>query len=162
MLVRVLQEHDLEVIKKVVEIEAEAFGSGGMNEWHLVPFIRHGCVFILLMDNDIVGSAQYMLDWHQPKKAYMYGISILAKSRGKGLGTVLLQESFRQLADMGIEQVELTVDPRNTSAVKVYQEKMGFAVAGFRHDEYGEGEDRIVMDLAINNYRNQSKIALTS
>lgn len=137
------------VISRLVELDREAFGSGGMNEWHLVPLIRHGRVFAGRREGIIVGSIQYMLDWNDFKKAYLVGVSVCQNWRGKGIGTELLMESFQQLAQQGIKEVELTVDPANTGAVKLYETKLGFIVSEFRKAEYGEGQDRLVMKCML-------------
>lgn len=137
------------VIGRLVELDREAFGSGGMNEWHLVPLIRHGRVFAGRREGIIVGSIQYMLDWNDPQKAYLVGVSVCQKWQGKGVGTELLTESFQQLAQYGIKEVELTVNPANTGAVKLYETKLDFVVSEFRKDEYGEGQDRLVMKCIL-------------
>lgn len=134
-----------DVIGRLVQLETEAFGNGGMNEWHIVPFIRHGRIYVIKRAGEIVGSIQYMLDWDDPQKAYLVGVSVSRQWRGQGIGTELLTESLRQLAEHSIKEVELTVDPENTGAVKLYETKLGFVVSEFRKAEYGEGEDRLVM-----------------
>ena len=148
-LVRTLEP---ELIKRLVQLDKEAFGEGGMNAWHLVPLIRHGRVYILKKDKEITGSIQYMLDWDSPRKAYMVGVSIAKELRGLGLGTKLLTKSLTALSNEKIEEVELTVDPNNAGAVKVYESKLGFKVTHLRKNEYGEGEDRLVMLLSLANF----------
>lgn len=140
---------DVTTVESILKIEAEAFGAGGMNEWHLVPLIRHGRVYVARVNGQVVGSVQYLLDWENPKKAYMFGIAFTREWQGKGLGTEFLKQSFLSLAKNNIEQVELTVNPNNTAAVKVYENKLGFIVTGFRNNEYGEGENRLVMQLSF-------------
>lgn len=142
------------LIERLVQLETEAFGEGGMNAWHLVPLIRHGRVYIIRKDNQIIGSVQYMLDWDSRKKAYMVGVSISKEFRGGGVGTELLKESFKSLISEKIEEVELTVDPDNIGAVKVYKTKLGFMVTDFRTSEYGKGEDRLVMTLSLADFEN--------
>ncbi|WP_312203017.1 GNAT family N-acetyltransferase [Anaerospora hongkongensis] len=137
------------VISRLVEMDREAFGSGGMNEWHLVPLIRHGRVFAIRREGEIVGAIQYMLDWDEPYKAYLVGVSVCRHWQGKGVGTQLLTESFRRLIRYGLKEVELTVAPENTRAVKLYETKFGFVTTGFRKAEYGEGEDRLVMKCRL-------------
>lgn len=137
------------VISRLVEMDREAFGSGGMNEWHLVPLIRHGRVFAIRREGEIVGAIQYMLDWDEPYKAYLVGVSVRRQWQGKGVGTQLLTESFRHLIRYGLKEVELTVAPENTRAVKLYETKFGFVTTGFRKAEYGEGEDRLVMKCRL-------------
>jgi len=137
-----------EIIQRLVQLDKEAFGDGGMNEWHLVPIIRHGQVYVYKQDTEIIGSIQYLLDWDNPQKAYMVGVSIAKQSRGLGLGTELLNETLKIIFRGNIDEVELTVDPTNAGAVKIYESKLGFKITDSRKNEYGEGEDRLVMMLS--------------
>lgn len=141
-----------EVVRRLVELEAEAFGHGGMNEWHIVPLIRHGRVYIIRKNSEIAGSVQYMLDWENTRKAYMLGVAVAQEWRGQGIGGKLLQGSLKALAKENVGEVELTVAPDNTTAIKLYEAKLGFAVTGFRDDEYGKGENRLVMSLSLRKY----------
>ncbi|HWR40242.1 MAG TPA: GNAT family N-acetyltransferase [Patescibacteria group bacterium] len=149
MEVELLKTVDLPLITRLVELEHEAFGNGGLNEWHLVPFIRHGRVYVGREDNKVVGLIQYMRDWDQPQKAYLMGVSIAKEMRGQGLGTKLIYATLQELKLENMEEVELTVDPENSGAIKVYREKLGFTMESTRADEYGKGEERIVMFLSI-------------
>ena len=137
------------MIEQIVKLETEAFGDGGLDEWNLVPLIRHGRVFCLVEDDLVLGCVQYLMDWNDHTKAYAVGISIAGLKRGKGYGTVLFGESMDILADEGIKIVELTVDPENTAAVAVYGRKLGFVITEQRFDEYGKGIDRIAMEKKL-------------
>lgn len=148
-MIELVQENNLHVINRIIEIDQEAFGSGGMNEWHLLPLIRHGRVFVIKEKDHILGSIQYLLDWGNRNKAYIYGIAIAEENRGKGLGTRLLADSIQKLANDNIEEIELTVDPANIVAINVYHKKFGFVVAEFRENEYGDNEDRLIMTLNL-------------
>ncbi len=149
MKVDLLQTVDLSSITRLVQLEREAFGIGGLNEWHLVPFIRHGKVYIIRQKEEIVGLIQYMRDWDTPRKAYLMGVSIAKEMRGKGLGTTLIRASLQEIKKEDIVEVELTVDPENQNAIKVYNEKLGFVMKETRIDEYGAGEKRLVMHLSL-------------
>jgi len=138
-----------QIIQRLVQLDKEAFAEGGMNEWHLVPIIRHGRVYVLKQGKEIIGSIQYLLDWDCRQKAYMVGVSIAKEFQGLGLGTKFIKESFRALAKEKITEVELTVDGDNAPAVKVYEGKLGFKVTDSRKNEYGDGEDRLVMILSL-------------
>jgi len=144
-MIELVQTMDPKIIERLVQLETEAFGSGGLTVWNLEPLIRHGRVYVYKLDNVIVGLVHYMLDWDHPQKAYMVGVSISKESRGLGIGGKLLSESFEALSQEKIEEVELTVDPDNIAAVKLYEGKLGFLVTEFRDDEYGEGQGRLVM-----------------
>ncbi|CQR70971.1 Mycothiol acetyltransferase [Sporomusa ovata DSM 2662] len=151
MKVELLENVDLTMLQRLVQLETEAFGHGGLNEWHLVPFIRHGRVFVASEQQEAVGLIQYMRDWDNPRKAYLMGVSIAKEKRGQGLGTMLIRISLQVLKKEDIEEVELTVDPENCGAIRVYEGKLGFVAKGTRIDEYGAGEDRLVMILSLCN-----------
>ena len=149
MKVELLEAVDLPVLQQLVQLEKEAFGAGGLNEWDLVPLIRHGRVYVAKQQQKVVGLIEYMRDWDNPRKAYLVGVSIAKEMRGQGLGTILLQTTLQLLKEENMEEVELTVDPENLGAVKVYEEKLGFVKESFRLDEYGMGENRVVMILLL-------------
>ncbi len=154
-MIELVQTMDPEIIARLVQIETEAFGVGGLTVWNLEPLIRHGRVYVYRLGNEIVGLVHYMLDWDHPQKAYMVGVSISENSRGQGIGAKLLIESFEALSKEAIEEVELTVDPNNLAAVTLYESKLGFLVTDFKHNEYGEGEGRLVMKLSLANFLNK-------
>ncbi|HEY3424214.1 MAG TPA: GNAT family N-acetyltransferase [Negativicutes bacterium] len=154
-MIELVRKIEPELIQRLVQLEKEAFGEGGMNAWHLVPLIRHGRVYVLKKDLEFIGLLQYMLDWDSPPKAYLIGVSISQKFRGQGLGTELLKNSLEILFRENIEEVELTVDPNNVGAVKIYESKLGFKITDSRKNEYGKSEDRLVMKLSSADFANQ-------
>lgn len=144
MICRVFPEQK-EILSQIVRIEYDAFGYGGLNEWGLLPLVRYGRVYCLKDKDRVLGSIQYMLDWNDPEKAYIVGLSIDANIRGKGFGTKLMSETIDILAKDGIRIFVLTVDPDNSVAVAVYTRKLGFIITAQRPDEYGKGIHRIEM-----------------
>lgn len=144
-----LEKVDAALLQRLVQLEADAFAAGGLNEWLLVPFIRHGRVYVASEQQRAVGLIQYMRDWGNPYKAYLIGVSIAKEMRGQGLGTILLRTSLQALKKENITEVELTVDPKNHAAIKVYEEKLGFVTKCSRINEYGAGENRLVMSLLL-------------
>lgn len=142
------------IIKDLLKIEYEAFGNGGLNEWSMVPIVRHGRVFYIEENNLVLGCAQFMLDWNDRLRAYLIGVSISEAFHGKGYGTVLLQASMNTLSEEGIESIELTVDPGNKPAIEVYQRKLGFVILETRNDEYGQGIHRLVMEKKLSAFNN--------
>lgn len=151
MKVELLQTVELSLINQLARLELEAFGIGGLNEWHLVPFIRHGRVYVAREKGAVVGLIQYMRDWDNPQRAYLMGVSIAQEARGKGFGTKLIHTSLQALRQENIEEVELTVDPKNSAAISIYAEKLGFVAKDTRMNEYGAGENRLVMILTLCN-----------
>ena len=141
---------DLSVVAAIVELDAQAFGQGALNQWHLMPLIRHGLVFVYRDKYQVAGSVQYMRDWSRTDLAYMYGITVSKAWRGRGIAGKLITESLAVVAQAGITLVELTVDPTNTVAKRIY-ERLGFRQTDFRANEYGAGEHRLVMQLDLAN-----------
>ena len=135
--------------ERMIEIEAQAFGEGGLNIWTLMPLIRHGRVFALRDGQQIIGGAQFMRDWEDNARAYLVGIAVDSQYRGKGLGTRFLGDCMDALKREGVTQVELTVDAANKPAVRVYREKLGFDTIEVRKSEYGPGVDRVVMQKTL-------------
>ena len=140
-----IKEKDTQTVDKLSEIERQAFGEAGLNEWTIVPLIRHGRVFALRENGEVIGGAQFIRDWETPSRAYLVGIAVHKSHRGKGLGTRFLEECLDMLRKEGVSSVELTVDSANGPAAHVYQQKLGFVIVEEREDEYGAGENRLVM-----------------
>ena len=147
--VKVIKDNDPEIVQRLMNIDQQAFGDAGVDEWFLVPFIRHGRVMALQLGGQIIGGAQFIRDWGEPFKVYLYGIAIDRRYRGKGLGTAFLKACIDVIKTDGAQCVELTVDPANHPAVAVYEKKLGFRITEERKDEYGAGENRLVMELKL-------------
>ena len=143
--VEVISDRDNRTLKRLEEIEAQAFNEGGLNVWMLVPLIRHGRVYALRQAGEVMGGAQFFRDWADSGLAYLVGIAVDRRCRGQGLGTRFLAECLAALKEEGVTSVELTVDADNAPALRVYQDKLGFIVRETRKDEYGPGVDRLVM-----------------
>ena len=146
-----LEEVEPCLLQALIEIEQEAFGKGGMNEWFLPAFIRRGRVYILWLEGTKwpVGVAECMVSWGRSQCAYLFGIAIREGWRGKGLGTRFLKEICRRLQQIGFSTLDLTVSPTNTPALRVYRDKLGFQTIDFHRAEYGQDEDRLVMRLDL-------------
>ncbi|NLM40315.1 MAG: GNAT family N-acetyltransferase [Firmicutes bacterium] len=150
MIVREITDVDPSLVEQIVALEQDAFGIGGMNHWFLVPFIRHGRVFIVCRGDEVVGVCEYMLDFRCPDQAYLFGFTVKSCWRRRGVGERLLRESCSILKQEGIKLIALTVHPENTGARRLY-EKLGFVQTGFHKDEYGPGEDRLEYVLELEN-----------
>ncbi|NLY30923.1 MAG: GNAT family N-acetyltransferase [Firmicutes bacterium] len=146
-----IDELHAELLEALVAIEQEAFGKGGMNEWFLPPFVRYGRVYVLWVEGDQrpAGVAECMISWRQPQCAYLFGISIGKEWRGQGLGTRFLQGIIGRLREQGFQALELTVSPDNAAALKLYQGRLGFRTIASCKEEYGPGEDRLLLRLDL-------------
>ncbi len=144
-----LKTNDISFCEELVKIEAEAFGEGGLNLWGLVPMIYHGAVYVINFNNRPVGLSEYMRDMNDPGLAYLYGLAVKEEYQKEGLASSLLDYSLQDLKNKGISKVQLTVDVDNEAALYLYQKKFGFSKIEYRKDEYGRGEDRLIMELRL-------------
>ncbi len=136
-------------IAQIIAIEQEAFGSGGMNHWFLMPFLRHGQVFVLENSGHIAAVAEFMRDFHNETTAYLFGLAVHQDHRGQGLGFQLLSTAHSSLRKQGFTKVCLTVDPNNTEALHLYCTKCNYVQMEFLPNEYGVGEDRLYLTLEL-------------
>lgn len=142
--VRLITEPDPELIAKVTALEKEAFGRGGLNEWHLPVIVRHGRLYILFEDERVAGAASLIKDW-SAGTAYLFDFVIDSGVRGKGYGRLFLEEVLNSLKAEGVSTVELSVAPENQRAIDLYEE-LGFEKKRMLSAEYGKEQDRWLME----------------
>ncbi len=149
--VNLITKVDLDLIDEMTTLEEEAFGKGGIhNEWLMTPLIRHGRVFTLSVNKQLAGVAEFIRDWEDPETVYLIGVNIRKDLRGNGYGTKFLRKILNRFYRKDdIVKVELTVDPSNKAAIRVYFDHFGFEKVDMRKHEYGEGEHRLVMELDL-------------
>ena len=149
--VYLVQDFNLNLLKRMVNFGLNVFGELGMDEWGLVPQIRHGNVFLLKEEDKrkIVGLAILMRDWEDTEKCYLFDYAIAEEFHGQGLGYHFLVSICKNLREQGFNKMSLTVDVDNAPAIRLYREKMGFEITSFNKDEYGEGHDRYLMELNL-------------
>lgn len=147
---RPIDNPDPSVIAGVLNIEQEAFGNGALSEYIIVPLLRHGKVFTAADEEEnIVACAYFMRDMADIGLAYLLSVAVLPELRGHDVGTSLLSFAFSHLKRFDITRVQLTVDPANFNALAAYREKLGFTVVESAQDEYGAGEDRLIMEREL-------------
>lgn len=141
---------DPDIIAGVLDIEQEAFGEGALSEYVIVPLLHHGKVYTAVDDEEnMVACAYFMRDMADIGLSYLLSVAVLPELRGHDVGTALLSFAFSHLKRFGITRVQLTVDPANFNALSAYREKLGFAVVESAQDEYGAGEDRLIMEKGL-------------
>ena len=139
-----IKNPDFEVMKKIIEIEQEAFEeAGNVDLWIIKALIRYGMVFVIKEDDRIVCIVEYMQVFNK-KSLFLYGISTLKKCRHKGYANYILNETEKILKDLGYKEIELTVAPENKIAINLYK-KHNYIQEKFLEDEYGKGIHRYVM-----------------
>ena len=141
---------DKKIIEQIIEIEKEAFGlNGGVDEWILKPIIKYGKVFVLVLENKVIGIAEFIRNF-DGDEIFLYGFSIKKIYRRCGYGKKLLEESIKIFGEKKIKKMGLTVSLENTEAIKLYR-KIGFKMEKVLKDEYGKGIDRLYFSIEIQN-----------
>lgn len=74
-----------------------------------------GAIWIRLLDRDHAGYG--FVDDHTPE----LGMAIISKYRGQGIGKQLMLSIFEFARSQGYLALSLSVDPRNTSALRLYE-----------------------------------------
>lgn len=150
--VYLVQDYSNQFLRRMVEFGIDLFGELGMDEWGLVPQIRHGNVFVLKEEDKkkLIGLAILMRDWEDSEKVYLFDYAIAGELQGQGLGYHFLKVIIKNLDEQGFKRVGLTVDTENASAIKLYKDKIGFKILEMNADEYGKSHDRYIMELEIN------------
>ncbi len=143
---KVLEQPDATVISSILDIEQQAFGDGALNEYVVVPMLRYGKVYAALDDQGYaVACAYFMRSMDDTDTAYLLSVAVLPAFRGQNVGTALLEYALSHIKKLGILRVRISVDPANVDALSVYREQLGFSVVDTVQDEFGPGEDRLVM-----------------
>lgn len=137
---------DRELLARVLALEEDAFGDAGVDLYTLPPFVVHGAVYVLFVDGELAGVAEFLRSW-DARGAVLWGFAIDRRFRGQGLGKRFLAALLDDLPE-GIEHVTLSVSPDNAPAVALY-ESLGFSRVSLVEDVFGEGGARLIMRREI-------------
>jgi len=115
-------------------------------------FIRQASVlypgtFLVAIENDaLAGYCIGAVPENSTCEAWILRLRVSMLSRRKHIGSDLINTLIAEFLRRGISTVRLSVAPENTIAQALYR-KFGFEVAAFCKGYFGEGEDRIIMEL---------------
>ena len=80
------------------------------------------------------------------KKGHVVSVAVLEQHRGKGIGTMLVNESLKGVKMKQCGELYLEVRCSNNDAVKLY-ERLGFAILQRPKSYYRDGEDAFLMAI---------------
>jgi len=158
ILIKEVKNFDLNFVLEIKKLEIENLGKiSGINEWVIPVIIKYGKLIIAVKndknpnnnkENLIVGVNELIRDWNDINCAFIHSFYIKEGYRNQGIGTILLKESIEILKKENIKKIELTVDPKNYAAIKLY-ENFGFKRIAFIKDLYGKNINRNIMACEI-------------
>lgn len=139
---------------KILEIEGEKLGlliaypvegskDSSLNILHILKIGGLKLVFYYMTHLRDLFTALSLPDG-QLGEYYISTIALDCKSRGRGLGTLLIKHGIDQAKDLGKKRVSLIVDKDNGGALKLYRQ-LGFTVEEYlesRHNHY-----RMTLDI---------------
>ena len=80
------------------------------------------------------------------KKGHVVSVAVLEQHRGKGIGTMLVNESLKGVKMKQCGEMYLEVRCSNNDAVKLY-ERLGFVILQRPKSYYRDGEDAFLMSI---------------
>ncbi|GAA3397500.1 GNAT family N-acetyltransferase [Cryptosporangium minutisporangium] len=103
---------------------------------------------------EVVGYIIAVVGQDVEPRGWILSLGVHPDHQRRGIGSNLTAEAEAFLAGKGLEQPVLTVDPANTTALRLY-EKLGYEQVGKLRNHFGEGEDRLLMKLRLTNTRSE-------
>lgn len=141
-----VEKPNRQILSRILYIEKQDFGSGALSDDVITPLMRHGRIYIAAdEEGTVIASAYFLRDMYDDGLSYLLSVAVLPEFKGYDIGVALLDYALTDLKDFGILKAQLTVDPANFKALSIYREKLGFTVSENKTDEYGTGDERLVM-----------------
>jgi len=144
-----MKEFSPGLLEEALALDSDAFGEICQTIYSMEAFARFGRIFLLYEDGTLVGASEFIKDWSDPKTVYGVGIAIKKDKQNTGFGAVFLKGIIARFKEEGIEQLFVHVDPSNERALHFNVDKLGFRKVEYRSDEYGQGKDRWLLELAL-------------
>ncbi len=116
---------DWQTLEQIAEIDRQAFGEDGISVFNLSQFARCGAVYCLALGPFVFAEA-VVLRKFQDSGAVVFGFAVERAHQQKGYGTALIAELVKVAAESGISYLELTMNPDNLAARRLYIERAGF------------------------------------
>jgi ribosomal-protein-alanine acetyltransferase len=98
-----------------------------------------------LTTDPVVG---FVLGWRITDEAEILTLAVDKDSRGQGFGRALVVALLARFRDAGVGRVTLEVRSSNDAACALYR-SLGFETAGERASYYRDGEDALVLGVAL-------------
>ncbi len=90
----------------------------------------------------------FVLGWRSADEAEILTLAVEKGFRGQGLGRALVVALLDRLLAGGVRRVSLEVRSSNAPALALYT-SLGFSQAGVRRGYYRDGEDALVLGVAL-------------
>ncbi|MEO0025659.1 MAG: ribosomal protein S18-alanine N-acetyltransferase [candidate division WOR-3 bacterium] len=140
--IRRMEEGDLD---QVLQIEHATFPNPWRRSFFLSDIHRpDGLCIVAENESRVVG---YLIAWGRIE-VHIANIAVAAEWRNQGVGTELMRRALQFAASQQAESVFLEVRVSNTGAQRFYR-RFGFVPTYVRRGYYENGEDALIMELAL-------------
>lgn len=140
---------DWAILEQASKIDHQAFLTDGISVFNLSQFTRSGSLYCLVIEGCIVVGEAVILKNIYDNGALVFGFAVDSACQSKGYGAIMLELLKEECLNKGIEYLELTMNPENTAAKKLYTEKFGFVKKTELSVHPEKGEPRWLMRLDL-------------
>ncbi|MEG0257133.1 MAG: GNAT family N-acetyltransferase [Christensenella sp.] len=144
-----IKERDFDLVEQLIRIEHSSYESGGMDIFDLIAMLRHARVYVAVEYDEILGAVYFMRNFDNTDKVFLHSINIIDPQAYPNLGTSLLNIAFSDMRAFGIKIVEVSVDPSNYRALKIYREQLGFVASDSMQSEILNGEEILMLQKEL-------------
>jgi ribosomal protein S18 acetylase RimI-like enzyme len=145
-----------ESLLQVAELDREAFGEDGLTAGNLVLLARTGRILALagpdgrlVAESLVLSRMPGLATPPDAATAFLFSLAVAGHCRRQGLAARLLQAVLDQARADGFSHLELTVDPDNTAAQRLYLDRFGFRLDRRLPDLLGPGRHRLLLSLEL-------------
>lgn len=136
-----------EDVPAVAALEAEVFPDPWPAHLYLQE-VGQPLRFQRVVSNDLDQLAAYLFACWQVDELHVLKVATHPLYAGRGLATLLMEECRREATRCRARGIILEVRPTNRRAIGLYQH-LGYHTIGRRQHYYSDGEDALVMYLAL-------------
>ena len=137
------------LVKTLVEIDLQTFAESTFSTYTAAAFLQHGAVFLLSVDDRVIGSCVCMRTWDRPTEALVLSLGIRPGWRGRGLGQRFLRGVLDRLEARGLHALRVLVGSDNRRAIRVYED-VGFERVGVTTEDVRSGEALLLLRAKLN------------
>ncbi|MEO0080524.1 MAG: ribosomal protein S18-alanine N-acetyltransferase [candidate division WOR-3 bacterium] len=140
--IRPMVEEDLD---RVMKLEQLIFPNPWRRLFFLSDIHRPDCLCCVAEENqEVVG---YLVAWGRDE-VHLANLAVAPEKRNQGIGHLLMERLFQFSKEQGAASIYLEVRKSNAVARHFYS-RLGFVPTYIRKGYYENGEDAVIMELAL-------------
>lgn len=147
----IIRHFQLEDLQRVVEIERTSFGVDAYDVQTFL-YLYRSCgdlFFVAEIEGEIIGYSITCVEYFEGELVgHVHSIAVDPVCRRRGVGRMLMEETFRKLHEHGIRSVILEVSATNEPGLSFWK-SLGFSPVGIKRRFYLDGSDAIIMRKKI-------------